>query len=211
MVLRKIMGLFVCVLVLSSAALATAGIPDPDLTLASQAGIVNETVSLFNLPNGGGSSFANAQNAADGSLLDATINMVLRDAYGTVIADYPSEDMWLEASDGGLMACLGGASADVSTNAAGETRWATPLNAGGYSTGFTVVVVGGITLNQAPFNLRHNSADINGDGVVNLSDIGAFADVFFGVYDYKADFSADGVLNLTDVGRLATGSGAACP
>lgn len=211
MVLRKIMGLFVCILVLSSATMATAGIPDMALTLANMDGVTSETVALFNLPNAGGSAFNEAQIYMDGTVIDATITMVVLDAYGAPVADFPSEDMWLESQDNGMVACTGGTVADNTTNAAGETEWADPLNAGGFSTDFTVVYINGLPLDQAPFALHFNSADMNGDGAVNLADVGNFSSVFYGVYHFSADFSADGVLNLTDVGRLAQGSGTMCP
>jgi hypothetical protein len=211
MVLRKIMGLFVCVLVLSSAALATAGIPDPDETDALMNGVTSETVVLFNLPNAGGSAFDEAQIYNDGTIIDATITMVVKDIYGAVVADFPSEDMYLVSDDGGMVPCVGGSAADFTTNAAGETSWETALNAGGWSLGFCEVVVNGLTLNQPPFAMHFNSADMNGDGTVNLTDIGLFSSVYWNAYDFSADFHADGVLDLVDVGRLATGSGTSCP
>jgi hypothetical protein len=59
--------------------------------------------------------------------------------------------------------------------------------------------------------LHFNSADINADGTVNLSDVGEFATYFSGGYNYVADFFFDGILNLPDVGLLATGVGGSCP
>lgn len=211
MVLRKLMGLVVCVLVISSASLATAGIPDMDLTLANMDGVTTEIVALFNLPNAGGSAFSEAQVYNNGSPIDATITMTVIDGLGAVIADYPAEDMWLESTDGGMAACLGGSAADFNTNAAGETTWANPMNAGGNSTADCVVVINGVALNQTPFALYFNSADMNGDGAVNLADVGLFSNVFYGVYDFSADFVADGAMTLPDVGRLAQGAGTACP
>jgi len=211
MVLRKIMGLFVCVLVLSSASMATAGIPDLTNTLANMDGAGANTVALFNLPNAGGSAFDEAQIYGVGTAIDATITMVVLDAYGAPVADFPSEDMWLESVDGGMVPCTGGTAADFTTNAAGETSWEDPMNAGGFSTAFTQVMINGLPLNQGPFAMHFNSADMNGDGAVNLADVGNFSSVFYGAYNFSADFSADGVLNLTDVGRLAQGSGTMCP
>jgi len=211
MVLRKIMGLFVCVLVLSSAAMATAGIPDLTNTLANMDGAGANTVALFNLPNAGGSAFDEAQIYGVGTAIDATITMVVLDAYGAPVADFPSEDMWLESVDGGMVPCTGGTAADFTTNAAGETSWEDPMNAGGCSEEFTQVIINGLPLNQGPFAMHFNSADMNGDGAVNLADVGNFSSVFYGEYSFCADFSADGVLNLTDVGRLAQGSGTMCP
>lgn len=212
MVLRKIMGLFVVVLVISSAALATAGIPDPTETLAEMAG-TNDAVVLFNLPNGGGSDFANAQTfGSDGTVpVDAGITMIVRDAYGVVIADFPSEDMWLESADAGMVACVNGAAADQTTNAAGETMWADPLNAGGYSEDNTIVVINGTALNQGSFALKYTSADINGDGIVNVADVALFSSAYYGAYDFSADFFHDGIVNVADVARLAGGLGATCP
>jgi hypothetical protein len=56
-----------------------------------------------------------------------------------------------------------------------------------------------------------NSPDINGDLQVNLSDVVAFTQDYFGAYNYRSDFFWDGVLNLSDVARMAQGMGAICP
>ena len=49
------------------------------------------------------------------------------------------------------------------------------------------------------------SCDINGDGVINLADIGIFAQLFFaGGYQARIDFNCDGVINLADIGIFAT-------
>lgn len=205
------MGLFVCALVIGSAAFATAGIPDPTNTVADMAGAGTDDLVLFNLPNGIGSPFAEAQIKDDGTFVDATITMVVRDAFNDIIVDFPAEDMWLESGDGLMVPCTGGSTADFNTNDMGETSWVNPLNAGGASEDVCYVMVNGESLNGDPFPLAFNSADMNGDGVVNLADVGLFSSAFFGAYTFGADFFADGVLNLVDVGRLATGLGGACP
>lgn len=204
------MGLFVCALVIGSASFAIAGIPDPDETIAVMDGVLNEDVVLFVLPNNFGSPFSEAQIKGVGTVIDATITMVVKDAFGEVVADFPAEDMWLESEDGGMVPCVGGAAADFNTNDLGETTWATPLNAGGASEAVCFVMVNGGSLNGTPFALAFNSADLNGDGTVNLADVGLFSSAFFGDYVFGADFYADGVLNLVDVGRLATGLGGSC-
>lgn len=49
------------------------------------------------------------------------------------------------------------------------------------------------------------SCDINGDGVVNLADIGLFASLFFTPgYQPRIDFNCDGVVNLMDLSTFAT-------
>ena len=47
--------------------------------------------------------------------------------------------------------------------------------------------------------------DLNGDGVVNLADIGQFAVLFFAPgYQASIDFNCDGIVNLADLGLLAS-------
>jgi hypothetical protein len=63
-----------------------------------------------------------------------------------------------------------------------------------------------------PLNVSFNSPDINGDLVVNLSDIAFFASDFFSPgYNYRSDFNYDQVINLQDVAMLAGAVGAFCP
>ena len=213
MVLRKLTGLFVCTLILGAASFAMAGIPDLGNSEATMPNYAETgALFLFNLPNGDGSSFDNAQKT-DGSIADATIEVVIRDGNNDVIAGFPAEDLWLESGDGGMVPCVGGTTADGDTDENGVTHWANPLNAGGHSTATCYVMISGdaITSAGSDFALKFNSADMNGDGVVNLADVGSFSTVFYGTYEFSADFYADGVLNLADVGRLATGVGGSCP
>ena len=50
------------------------------------------------------------------------------------------------------------------------------------------------------FDLRFNSADINGDLIVNLDDVIYFTQMYFsGEYHYAVDYYFDGVLNLNDI------------
>jgi hypothetical protein len=57
-----------------------------------------------------------------------------------------------------------------------------------------------------------NSPDINGDGIVNLADVGAFAADYVTGYAFRSDFNGDGVLNLIDVAVMAAhfGHGPPC-
>jgi hypothetical protein len=72
--------------------------------------------------------------------------------------------------------------------------------------------VTGLALVSAPgMDIQFNSSDINGDLVVNLVDVGAFAGAYVGGYAYFADFYWDGILNLSDVARLAATFGEICP
>jgi hypothetical protein len=172
----------------------------------------NETLSLFNLPNGGGSSFAEAQDAGNGGAVeDATITATIVDGNFDPIAGFPAEDLWLASVDGGMVPCVGGTSADADTDANGVTTWANPLNAGGSSEALCEIMVSGDALTSASLALRFNSADLNSDGTVGLTDVGLFSTIFYGAYDFSADFFADGSMGLSDVGRLALGLGGSCP
>jgi hypothetical protein len=207
------MGLFVCTLILGVASFATAGVPDlgnSEATMPNYTGV--DALSLFNLPNGGGSAFAEAQ-LPDGSVADATIVVTIRDGNNDIIAGFPAEDLWLASGDGGMVPCIGGTTADGDTDENGVTDWVNALNAGGNSLDNCYVMVSGDALTSvgSEMALHFNSADINGDGVVNITDVGAFSTIFYGAYDFAGDFFADGVLNVQDVGRLAVGVGAACP
>jgi hypothetical protein len=100
--------------------------------------------------------------------------------------------------------------ADASTDALGETTFSNPIAGGGNSLGEVVMVmVAGAPLVQT-VNVTFNSADINGDLVVNLSDITPFAQMLAGTYSYDGDFNNDGVINLSDIVRFTPGIGTTC-
>ncbi len=199
--------LFVSLICLSS---AMADIPCWDAeVLIDFAYDGDETLTLFNLPDGSGSAFNEAQ-LPDGSVADATITMTLIDCYGVPVAMFPAEDMWLESEDSGLIQCVGGAIADQDTDANGVTFWSEPLSAGGSSPENCSILISGNLLSES-IALNFNSADINGDGFVNLVDVAMFSGMYFGPYDFSVDFFRDGQLNLADVARIAVGLGAVCP
>ena len=212
MALKKIMGIFACTLILGSAALATAGVPDLAQSTAARAYLGPETAVLFNAPNGGGSAFTEAV-IPGGAVVDATITLHLVDGSGADIPNFPFEDAWIESADGGMVACIGGATADANTDAGGLTQWQTPLQAGGASQALTVVYVSGAPLTSgAGVAVSHNSTDINADGVVNLADVPLFAGDFYGgLNPFRSDFAYDGFVNLSDVVKLAQSLGASCP
>ena len=216
MVLRKLMGLFACALIIGAASFATAGVPDLQTTTAGLVYTGTETLSLFNLPNGAGLPFTEAFLPAGAGQTDGTIELILRDGFGVVIANFPRSDMWIEnvgtGVEFGLVACGGTAIADFNTNDLGETSWTNPVFAGGQGTALTVVKINGDALtSNGGLALWFNSADLNGDGVVNLSDAGIFTTFLGGVYSYDGDFNNDGVVNVSDAGFMANALGASCP
>jgi len=210
MVLKNIMGIVAITMIIGTGSLAATGVPDLNLSTASRAYTGPETAVMFNLPNGGGSSFNTA--ATIGGTVDATITLYLRDLTASPIANYPLEDLWIESADGGMTACLGGTTADSHTDVLGMTTWAAPLQAGGFSQALTVVMVSGSPLTSGPgLAISYNSADINGDHMVNLTDVQQFASAYFIGRYFRFDFFYDGTLNLSDVAFLGSSIGSSCP
>lgn len=209
--LRKFVGLFVVTLGVCAASFTMANIPDLGNSHAELAYTGSETAVMFNVPNGGGDAFTSASTI--GGTVDATITLTILISDDTPVANFPFEDCWLESADGGLVSCTGGATADFNTDASGKTTWGSPLQAGGSSEALTVVYISGSALTTgAGLAISHNSADINGDGAVNLTDVPLFADDFHGgSYVFRLDFVFDGAVNLSDVVRFAQALGATCP
>ncbi len=210
----KSTALFAIALLAGLVTAATAHAQFLDCSTVSSATPAGVTAVLYNLPNGQGSPLTAASSL--GGVVDATITLTLRDHMCRTVVNFSASDMWLEkavaAGTGNFVACLGGTIADANTDANGVTTWTAPLRAGGWSTSTTFVVVNG---SPAGFGvglpLRHNSADINGDGTVNLADIPLFAaDYASGLHPFRSDLRYDGLVNLSDIGRMALGIGAAC-
>jgi len=195
-------------LVLSVASLAWADVPDLNNSTAT----IDPTAanaSIFVLPNGAGTGFDEAFGAG-GAEVDATITLMLVDTQGDPIFGYPFEDLWLETSGFSLAYCEGGSAADGSTDINGEATWSNPLAAGGNTLGETTqVYVAGAPLAGAGVPLTFNSADMNGDLLVNLSDIASFTPML-NSYSYSGDFNNDGVINLSDIARFTQGYGTGC-
>jgi hypothetical protein len=210
------MGIFAVTLIVCGASVAVAGIVDLEESTASAA--TGGTLSLFCLPNGGGSAFADAyvKGGSGGATVgaDATITLTLRDGGGFAIPNYSAEDMWLQwTNEATMIVCSGGTIADADTDAAGVTTWANGLRLGGYAQVNVQVRVNGDALtSSAGIALHVNSADVNFDGIVNLADVGTFSSDFANpVVQYRSDFANDGVMNVADVGKMALGVGASCP
>ncbi len=184
---------------------------DWDLSQAHRAYLGPETSVVMVLPDGAGTPMSASRIV--GGTVDSSITLYLIDGAGRPVANFPREDMWLISADGGVSACLGGTVADGPSNAAGEAYWTQPLHAGGASEALTVVVINGAALtSSAGLAISYNSPDINGDGVVNLTDVPLFAGDFHGgAYDFRSDFHYDGIVNLSDVVHMAQGLGSSCP
>lgn len=170
-----------------------------------------ETLTLFVVPDGSGVTFDQA-TLPYGGTEDATITLLLLDGNYVPVASFPSEDMWLESRDAGLIPCVGGTTADANTDAAGTTTWAAPLHAGGHSQAIVDVIVNGSRLELAPgLELSFNSPDVNGDLKVDLTDVQLFVLDFYSGFNFRSDFHRDGILNLSDIPPMALAVGATCP
>ncbi|MGD9548196.1 MAG: hypothetical protein AB7V45_11720 [Candidatus Krumholzibacteriia bacterium] len=203
-----------CVLILlwavGAGASQPSGVPDLVLSTASCANPTPQTPTVMVAPDGGGAPFDQAL-LPDGTVVDATITLELKDGGGFPIFMYPFEDLWLESADGGLSPCLGGSIADANTDQNGETEWRNPLHAGGYSEAVCLVMVSGSSLIGSDLALAFNSPDINGDGRVDLSDVGLLASDYHGGFAFRCDFYRNGRLDLADVGMFARSYGTTCP
>ncbi len=191
--------------------LAITGVPSLDLSEANIAYSGPGVPSLMVVPDGSGNPFTEAHDET-GAVVDATITMYLRDPQGDPIVNFPLEDLWLETDDDGLVPCTWGPNPDNHTDINGMTQWTQPVFAGGHSQGPVFVMINGSRMtSNAGLPLRFNSPDINGDGIVNLSDTGVLASDYYIGYQFRSDFNGDGQLNLSDVGLYARAHGAQCP
>jgi hypothetical protein len=201
-------ALLICTLLALVAGPAAAqGIPD--LSHAYWSCRATEPVTVIACPAGDGTPLSAALPADGGAPVDATIDVTVLDWNDTPIADFPFEDIWLEAP--GLAPCPGGTVASASTDPLGRTtiRY---LAAGGQATAGSVqVLLNGDAIDGSAPGLRIASPDITGDGVVNLNDLGTLANDYFGVYSPRSDLDGDGALDLTDVVFLVQHYQHTCP
>ncbi len=167
-------------------------------------------VSVFTRPDRNGQPLGESF-AEGGTIVDATITVTLADYFGNPIPFYPGEDMWLQTSGGGLVICAGGSNADHDTDANGHTTFTVPIAGGGHSEGETTnVYIAGSPINQPGIPMTFNGPDIDGNLIVDLSDVTLFAGDFYNAYHYRSDFNWDDVINLSDLSQLASAIAATC-
>ncbi len=87
------------------------------------------------------------------------------------------------------------------TDADGMTAVALPLRGGGHGTAadFELSAPDVTCELNLDRGLMFNSPDLNGDLLVNLSDVVLFARDFSGPYNYRSDLYWDGEVNLDDL------------
>jgi hypothetical protein len=202
---RVIAFLVAGVLLMAAAAAATPGFPDPELSTAEMATPGPHWVLVC--PAGDGESL----DALPGDS-DATITVYVVDHYMYPVVLFPATDLWLESAppEPLVVACPGGMTADDDTDFSGVTTFTGPYRAGACGYG-TMVLINGRPLGQPPLELGFVSPDLDGDLVVNLTDVVHFATAYLHGYEPCCDFHHDGVLDLTDVILLAQHLTHECP
>jgi hypothetical protein len=191
---------------------------DAGIAYVGQITVTNtEEISLFILPDGSGQGFTQAM-AFGGQITDASITLLMTEFNGTPVPYFPGQDIWLDAESTTDSHCPDYAqfSPDGNTDINGQTSFTASLTGSGWSEGPVWVYHEGARSahptagEHPPVQLRFNSADIDGDGNINLTDVAAFSTDFFGSYHYRSDFHWDGQLNLADVAKMASGFGHDC-
>lgn len=181
-----------------------------------------QRVSVMVVPDGSGDRLDDAQlwDGVPGSLpsrVDATVTARVETAFGDPVDGF-GDPIFLSSSEGNLALCPGAGIAGAETDANGETTFSGAIAAGGSSDleldeRILVTATGLTTVYSTPpgLEITFNSPDFNGDGAVDLVDVGTFAPLFTGgAYDYAADFAWDGELNLGDLGVFSTALGVSC-
>ncbi len=210
--------LVICALVVCIASSAWANVPDTFESFAVGANGTTE-MSLFSLPDGAGSAFTEAFIfGGTGPHYNCTITLTVNNSAGDPIANWPASDMWLETEAGGMaLPCPAGTIADFNTDADGETTWNAGLLCGGASDHaggeLMQVMISGAPLEHDGMPIFVNSADMNGDGIVAITDVSYFAAIYLDPLDndYAADYFWDGAVNISDLVMFSQGYGSTCP
>jgi hypothetical protein len=170
-----------------------------------------QDVSVFVCPACDGYDFSAAQTLG-GGLMDATIEVYIRDIFGLPVENVPASDITID--DPNLCWCVpDGNIADFNTDPNGYTEFAMAPCGGGCSENFELGgYLTGMPFLQNPLPyIKVNSPDLNCDLVVNLTDLALFANGYFGPYTYCVDYYWDGVVNLLDLAEFAQHYGHLCP
>jgi hypothetical protein len=144
--------------------------------------------------------------------LGAAVHVEIRNADDQPIASFPLQDLWLDdVGDGSITLCAGGSVADANTDADGQTTITGAIAGGGSSEAGLYLYVVGTPLQQDLLDIAVNSADLDGNLVVDLSDLAAFATDFANGYAFRSDLAFDGELDLSDLGVFSIHYGETCP
>jgi hypothetical protein len=200
-----------CVALLFSSAIeagvVVAQTPDPALSTV-----------VANPPEGGIWFMCPAGDGQSHPGLTAVVEVTLVDATGTPIFDYPFQDISVDGSvPDELHLCPGGLTADANTDLSGFTTISGPPAGGGGTSEGLAVLLSGIPLGAPAVPILVNSPDLNGDGLVNLTDLAIASLDWRGVTQqqnpipFRVDFLPDDELNLMDVVLFARHRDHVCP
>lgn len=216
------LGLFIILVVTMAGSAGAAFPPWPYVnTMTGPA----TTACVLIVPGGGGPPLT-AARLPDGTPVDGSIHLQLVDGLGIPYAHFAGNDIWLEFA--GAAAALGNCQYHLSLpggqftpgNSSDQNGWVhftNPLSGGGWAAGPVTVFINGTAalmigdVAWPSLPLQVNSPDLNGDRVVNLTDVGLFAGDLFGAFHLRSDLQRDGVLNLSDIAVLAGHLGTGCP
>ena len=218
------LALAAAVLLWAPGAAQAQGWPDAASSTAVLMPVGSPQVSMFLVPNGSGTQLAGCF-AFGGAPANVFIQVTLNDVTGLPVPMVPAANVRIEELQSPRAWCANSwyppplhapNLADGPSNAAGQTQFSLSYHGGGWLHGPTLIWVleasGAWMPIAAPVLVSYNSPDINGDLVVNLTDISFFAMDFWGAaYMYRSDFNYDGVTNLTDLAMLAPTIGVSCP
>jgi len=202
-----------CMGLVFAASGAVFGYPDFDACTVQMPNIGDATPVIFVLPAEGGTPLSEARNLGTCEVVDATIEVMLVDHLGQPMHYTLPEELSLGSPGGSFETCGWGAFPDYGPDENGIAYWISNIGAYGRNEGELDVLLNYTPISgQYPqLNIWVNSADMNGDGTVNIVDVSNFSEHYFGTYDFSADYFPDGVLNLADVVLLALGLGQSCP
>jgi hypothetical protein len=181
--------------------------------------------SVLMRPDAAGAPLTDARLAGGGAV-DATVAVRLVDEDYLPVAYFPREDVWLQfaidpgTADGcvnyGIQTPGGPFLPDHATDLDGWTEWSQPLWGGGWSGGPATVFLNGSPamdpeqLVHPPVPLRVNGPDLDGDLVVDLTDVVLFTQDLHGSYRYRSDYDWNGVVNIVDIVHFTQAIGCAC-
>jgi hypothetical protein len=214
---------FAILVLLAGAAPVYGQVQTPDPTKTTISTPSPGPFSLFCVPNGSGNDLLAAYEFG-GTPANAQIHLTMRDANNVPVINFPYEQIWIESSGTDLYLCPPNPNrlatiANADTDISGSTDFLGPFHVGGHHEPpnvleFWVELANGSSLlvgTGAPVSF--NSPDLTQDGIVNISDVIVFSNIWFGAYEYRGDFLWDGAINISDLVLFsqALSLGAQCP
>jgi len=183
----------------------------PDIDNCQITTLATADVSIMICPACDGNSFG-AAFTFGGDLMVATIQVIIANNVGQPLEGIAADTIWIDAD--GVNWCTAGNISDYDTDVGGLTEFILPPCGGGCSTDYLngYLLIGSPTpFNENPLSIKFNSPDTNGDLVVDLIDLAAFAEAYFLPATYCFDYYWDGAMTLQDLALFSQHYTHACP